>query len=95
MAFVVLLFFIIFIQTQSSVPAQYLHFYRSILRVERTKKSLARNFRVLSVQQLLCLYTVCYAVCECYCAKSQSSKRLLFLSNVLLLPVIKAPFAMQ
>ena len=39
----------------------------------------ARNFRVLSVQQLLCLYTVCYAVCGCCCAKSQSSKRLLFL----------------
>ena len=43
MAFVVLLFFHYIYTNPSFALAQYLHFYRSILRVERANKSLARN----------------------------------------------------
>lgn len=74
---------------------QYLHFYRSILRVERTKKSLARNSWVLRVQVLLCLLSVCYMWWCGECAKNRWLKKLHFIPNVLLLLSIRATFAMQ
>ena len=60
---------------------QYLHFYRSILRVERTKKSLVRNSWVLRVQVLMCLLSVCYVWWWAWVCKRQMREKAPFHSK--------------
>ena len=67
----------------------------SKLRVERTMKSLARNFRVLRVQVLYRLYTNDCNDSERECARKMNEKSLHLNSNGAFLPSIQATFAMQ
>ena len=68
---------------------------RSKLRVERTKKSLARNSRVLRVQVLYCLYTDGCNDDERECARKMNEKSLHLNANGAFLPSIQATIAMQ
>ena len=68
---------------------------RSKLRVERTKKSLARNSRVLRVQVLYCLYTDDCNYGERKCARKMNEKSLHLNANGAFLPSIQATIAMQ
>ena len=63
---------------------------RSKLRVERTKKSLARNSRVLRVQVLCCLYTDDCNDSERECARKMNEKSLHLNANGAFLPSIQA-----
>ena len=68
---------------------------RSKLRVERTKKSLALNSRVLRVQVLYCLYTDDCNDRERECARKINEKSLHLNANGALLPSNKTTIAMQ
>ena len=68
---------------------------RSKLRVERTKKSLARNSRVLRVQVLCCLYTDDCNDSERECARKMNEKSLHLNANGAFFPSIQATIAMQ
>lgn len=80
---------------RSKAPTQYLHFFGSILPVERTRKFLVRNSWVMGVQRPCCLYTVDYVGWSMACARIQGAKGLLFVANVVLLVLRIGPFAMQ
>lgn len=79
----------------SSAPTLYLHFFGSILPVERTRKFLVRNSWVMGVQHPCCLYTAVYVGWSMECARIQGAKGLLFVANVVLLVLRSSPFAMQ
>lgn len=79
----------------SKAPKLYLHFFGSILPVERTRKFLVRISWVLGVQRSLCLYTADYVSWSLACARIQGIKGLLFVANVVLLVLRSCPFAMQ
>lgn len=79
----------------SSAPTLYLHFFGSILPVERTRKFLVRISWVLGVQRSWCLYTADYVSWSLACAIIQGAKGLLFVANVVLLVLRSCPFAMQ
>lgn len=80
---------------RSEAPTQYLHFFGSILPVERTWKFLVRNSWVMGVQRPCRLYTVDYVGWSMACARIQGAKGLLFVANVVLLVLRSCPFAMQ
>lgn len=80
---------------RSEAPTQYLHFFGSILPVERTRKFLVRNSWVMGVQRPCCLYTAYYVGLSMACARIQGAKGLLFVANVVLLVLRSCPFAMQ
>lgn len=79
----------------SKAPKLYLHFFGSILPVERTRKFFVWNFWVMRVHPLFCLYTADYAVWRTGCAIIHGIKGLLFIANVVLLVLRSSPFAMQ
>lgn len=80
---------------RSEAPTLYLHFFGSILPVERTRKFLVRNSWVMGVQRTCCLYTADYVGWSMACARIQGAKGLLFVANVVLLVLRSCPFAMQ
>lgn len=80
---------------RSEAPTQYLHFFVSILPVERTRKFLVRNSWVMGVQRSCCLYTADYVGWRMACARILRVKGLLFVANVVLLVLRSCPFALQ
>ena len=78
----------------SEAPTLYLHFFGSILPVERTRKFLVRNSWVMGVQSPCCLHSADYVGWSMACARIQGAKGLLFVANVVLLVLRSSPFAM-